>query len=135
MVGYMMRYAETYLKAKSILTSGVLGKVITFGATIYVSQLFRTGKGWRYDKSQSGGGVVIGQATHLIDLLQWFFGPVQSVSARTRGWYSKDVEDFAHAILNFADGLYGCSIRPGASDTIACSKYASRPRLKTARSR
>ncbi|RIK81942.1 hypothetical protein DCC62_01070 [candidate division KSB1 bacterium] len=63
MVGYMMRYVETFAKAKELLQSGALGEIITFNATIYVSQLFKTGKGWRYDKKESGGGVVIGQAT------------------------------------------------------------------------
>ncbi|MDZ7267397.1 MAG: Gfo/Idh/MocA family oxidoreductase [candidate division KSB1 bacterium] len=107
MVGYMMRYVETFAKAKQLLQSGALGELITFQATIYVSQLFKTGKGWRYNKQESGGGVVIGQATHLIDLLRWYFGPVSRVSAHTRNWYSREVEDFAHAHFEFASGLTG----------------------------
>ncbi|MDZ7291271.1 MAG: Gfo/Idh/MocA family oxidoreductase [candidate division KSB1 bacterium] len=107
MVGYMMRYTETFPKAKAILASGVLGDLITFNATIYVSQLFKTGKGWRYNRKESGGGVVIGQATHLIDLLQWYFGPVAMVSAHTKNWYSQEVEDFAHSYFEFTSGLSG----------------------------
>jgi predicted dehydrogenase len=107
MVGYMMRYTETFPKAKEILDSGALGKLITFNATIYVSQLFKTGKGWRYNKKESGGGVVIGQATHLIDLLKWYFGPAESVSAHTKNWYSQQVEDFAHVHFEFKSGLSG----------------------------
>ncbi|MFQ5708766.1 MAG: Gfo/Idh/MocA family protein [bacterium] len=107
MVGYMMRYAETFAKAKEIIASGVLGRLITFKATIYVSQLFKTGKGWRYNKKESGGGVVIGQATHLIDLLQWYFGDLVRVSAHTRNWYSEEVEDFAHVYFEFENGLTG----------------------------
>jgi predicted dehydrogenase len=107
MVGYMMRYVETFVKAKQLLQTGALGDIITFNATIYVSQLFRTGKGWRYDKKESGGGVVIGQATHLIDLLRWYFGPVNYISAHTRNWYSHEVEDFAHVHFEFASGVTG----------------------------
>ncbi len=107
MVGYMMRYVETFARAKQLLQSGALGELITFNATIYVSQLFKTGKGWRYNKKESGGGVVIGQATHLIDLLRWYFGPVSLVSAHTRNWYSQEVEDFAHAHFEFAGGVTG----------------------------
>ncbi|OQX84824.1 hypothetical protein B6D60_08715 [candidate division KSB1 bacterium 4484_87] len=107
MVGYMMRYVDTYMKAKAILESGVLGKVITVHSTIYVAQLFRKGKGWRYSKEQAGGGVVIGQATHLIDLLQWMLGPVERVTGHTINWYSEEVEDFAHVHFEFKNGAMG----------------------------
>lgn len=107
MVGYMMRYVETFARAQEIIASGVLGRLMTFNATIYVSQLFQRGKGWRYNKKESGGGVVIGQATHLIDLLKWYFGQVESVSAHTKNWHSQEVEDFAHVHFEFAGGLSG----------------------------
>ncbi|RMF65192.1 MAG: gfo/Idh/MocA family oxidoreductase, partial [Calditrichaeota bacterium] len=107
MVGYMMRYVETFAKAKEIIDSGALGQLVTFSATIYVAQLFKTGKGWRYKKQESGGGVVIGQATHLIDLLRWYFGEVEFVSGHVRSWYSTEVEDFAHAYFKFKNGLSG----------------------------
>ena len=107
MVGYMMRYVETFAKAKEILDAGVLGRIQTFNSTIYVSQLFRKGKGWRYSKKESGGGVVMGQATHLIDLLSWYFGEVRYVSAQTRSWYSEEVEDFAHVFMEFKNGANG----------------------------
>jgi len=107
MVGYMMRYVDTFMKAKEIIDSGALGKLITFNGATYVSQLFRTGKGWRYSKKESGGGVVIGQSSHLIDLIKWYFGPVDLVSAHTINWYSKEVEDFAHVNLEYENGLKG----------------------------
>jgi predicted dehydrogenase len=107
MVGYMTRYVETFAKAKEIIASGALGRLIAFNASIYVSQLFQTGKGWRYNKKESGGGVVIGQATHLLDLVKWYFGPVQTVSAHTKNWYSQEVEDFAHVYFELTSGLCG----------------------------
>jgi len=106
-VGYMMRYVETFAKAKELIDSGVLGKIINFRSTIYVAQLFKKGKGWRYDKKEAGGGVVIGQATHLVDLLQWYFGDVDKVSAHTQSFYSEEVEDFAHAHFEFKNGVTG----------------------------
>ncbi|HDP99131.1 MAG TPA: Gfo/Idh/MocA family oxidoreductase [bacterium] len=107
MVGYMMRYIDTFMKAKTIIDSGVLGKLITFKSTIYVAQLFKTGKGWRYSKEQSGGGVLVSQATHLVDLLNWFFGDVVRVSGHIKSHYSQDVEDFAHVYFEFKSGLTG----------------------------
>ena len=107
MVGYMMRYVETFSRAKEMIDSCILGDIINFTATIYVSQLFKTGKGWRYNKQESGGGVVTGQATHVIDLLQWYFGNVKNISANTRSFYSKKVEDFAHVFFDFDNGVSG----------------------------
>lgn len=107
MVGYMMRYIETFSKAKEIIDSGVLGKIINFNSTIYVAQLFKTGKGWRYDKEKAGGGVISGQGTHAIDLLHWYFGDVDFVSANMQSFYSENVEDFAHVYFKFANGTGG----------------------------
>ncbi len=106
-VGYMLRYVETFMKAKEIMDTGILGRVIHFRGTVYVSQLFRRGKGWRYDPQRSGGGVVSAQATHLIDLLYWYFGRAALVSGHTRAWYSEQVEDFAHAWIEFENGARG----------------------------
>jgi len=107
MVGYMSRQIDTFAKAKQLLASEPLGKLMHLRATMYVSQLFRRGKGWRYDKKLSGGGVLITQNSHLIDLLQWYFGPVEWVCGQTKSWFSKSVEDFAHAYLGFKSGLTG----------------------------
>lgn len=107
MVGYMMRYIDTFTKAKQIIDSGVLGNLISFKSTIYVAQLFKKGKGWRYLKEQAGGGVLISQATHLVDLLKWYFGSVIQVNCHIKNHYSQEVEDFAHLHFEFRNGLTG----------------------------
>ncbi len=106
-VGYSKRFLETFAKAKELLNSGTLGDFIYFKSSMYVSQLFTKGKGWRYKKHESGGGVLLEFASHLIDLLLWYFGPIESVSAITRSYYSEDVEDFAHSTMEFETGLKG----------------------------
>ena len=75
--------------------------------TVYVSQLFKQGKGWRYDPKVSGGGVLESQGSHLLDLMYWYFGKVKMVNADTLSEYSKGIEDFAHIILNFESGVKG----------------------------
>lgn len=107
MVGYMGRQIDTFAHAKHLLKDGPLGKLIHLRASMYVSQLFKKGKGWRYDKAKSGGGVLSTQNSHLIDLLQWYFGPVESVSGQVKSWYSGSVDDFAHAYFTFECGLTG----------------------------
>ncbi len=107
MIGYSKRYVDTFRKAKEVIEEGSLGELTYFDATMYVSQLFSKGKGWRYKKEASGGGVLNTLATHLVDLLLWYFGRVASVEGNTKSYYSKDVEDFAHAYIRFESGLEG----------------------------
>ena len=107
MVGYMGRYIDTFAKAKDIIVSGALGKLQMFRSSMYIGQLFKPGKGWRYDKGASGGGVLITQNTHVIDKLLWMFGEVDEVNGRTSALYSSDVEDYCHAMFRFRSGLLG----------------------------
>ena len=107
MVGYMMRYLDTFREGKRILDSGVLGDLIMFNSSIYVGQLFKKGKGWRYDKEKSGGGVLMNQGSHLVDLLLWYFGKAKRVSGNLIHQYAGSVEDFAHGNFEFENGLKG----------------------------
>ncbi len=107
MVGYMGRYIDTFAHAKKLIAGNPLGKLIHLRASMYVSQLFAKGKGWRYDKAKSGGGVLSTQNSHLIDLLLWFFGPVDSVSGHVKSVFSGCVDDFSHAWFTFQSGLTG----------------------------
>ncbi|MEM7165318.1 MAG: Gfo/Idh/MocA family oxidoreductase [Planctomycetota bacterium] len=106
-VGYMARHIGTFAKGRDLIASGVLGTFDHLRATMYVSQLFQPGKGWRYDKELSGGGVLVTQNSHLIDLLLWIFGPLAAVNGHTKVRYSGVVDDFAHAYLQFENGLTG----------------------------
>ena len=106
-VGYMGRYVATFRKAKEIIASRALGRLQMMRANMYVGQLFQPGKGWRYDKAASGGGVLITQNAHLIDKLLWMFGPIERVNGNVTSLYSKTVEDHANAFLKFENGLVG----------------------------
>lgn len=107
MVGYMGRYLATFAKAKAIVASGALGRLQMLRSSMYAAQLFRAGKGWRYDKALSGGGVLITQASHLVDKLLWLFGDVRLVNAQAASLYAGTVEDHVHAVLQFRCGLRG----------------------------
>jgi predicted dehydrogenase len=105
MVGFMLLFVGSFALAKTIISSGCLGQLRRVTGTIYVSQLFTRGKGWRYDRQISGGGVLLSQGSHLLDLLTWYFGPVARVNADVLSVYSPDIEDFAHLFLEFRSGL------------------------------
>lgn len=107
MVGYMTRFLDTFRKGKELVASGALGRPQMLRGSMYIGQLFRRGKGWRYDKSVSGGGVLTTQNSHVIDLLLWYFGDIDWVSAHAGRLYSDQVEDHAHVFMQFANGLRG----------------------------
>jgi predicted dehydrogenase len=107
MVGYMMRYAETFSKAQEMLKQGVLGTVLMCRGSTKVSQIFKAGKGWRYSRKESGGGVLIAQGIHAVDLTCWMMGMPHSVNMRMNSFYSGTVEDFAHAMFSWGDDTMG----------------------------
>jgi predicted dehydrogenase len=107
MIGYMARNIDSFREGKKIIQSGALGKILNVKGTVYVSQLFKQGKGWRYDPKISGGGVLESQGSHLLDMLHWYFGPVKKINADTLSVYSKGIEDFAHVVMEFESGIKG----------------------------
>jgi UDP-N-acetyl-2-amino-2-deoxyglucuronate dehydrogenase len=63
---------------------------------------------WRGTWSLDGGGALMNQGIHTVDLLQWVFGPASRVVARTNtALHRIDVEDTALAIVEFASGAVG----------------------------
>jgi predicted dehydrogenase len=107
MIGYMARNIDSFREGKKIIEAGVLGRIFNVKGTVYVSQLFKQGKGWRYDPKISGGGVLESQGSHLLDLLYWYFGAVKKVNADTQSIYSQGIDDFSHVMLSFESGLKG----------------------------
>lgn len=107
MIGYMARNIDSFREGKKVIDSGALGEIINVKGTVYVSQLFKQGKGWRYDPKISGGGVLESQGSHLLDLLYWYFGRINRVNAGIISRYSEGIEDFSHVMLDFENGLKG----------------------------
>jgi UDP-N-acetyl-2-amino-2-deoxyglucuronate dehydrogenase len=63
---------------------------------------------WRGTWALDGGGALMNQGIHTVDLLLWIFGPVSRVTARTKtSLHQIEVEDIAVAVLEFANGALG----------------------------
>lgn len=94
MVGYNLRCHPAFAKAKEIIRSGVLGPLL------YIRGRYGHGgrpgyeKEWRADPEISGGGELLDQGVHLIDLSRWFLGDFTRVNGHTHTYYWKmPVED------------------------------------------
>lgn len=105
MVGFHLRYADTFRKAKEILDSNELGNPIRIHSSVYQTQLLAHSTGWRFRKDVSGGGVLIDLGSHLIDILLWFFGDVKSVQGTTESNITNQVDDTVKGIIKFQNSL------------------------------
>ncbi|HET9650493.1 MAG TPA: Gfo/Idh/MocA family oxidoreductase [Microlunatus sp.] len=102
------RYNATSIALRSLLDSAVLGAVLGGHGTVcwHRSPAYYEARPWRGRRSRSGGGVLINQAIHTLDLLQWLVGPVTTVAGRADhyGPAAIDVEDTAQIALTHAGG-------------------------------
>lgn len=105
-VGYHFSQMAVFQEAKRLIDSHVLKKILRIRAFLYLSLTTGDKKGWIFDKSQSGGGIIINTASQLLYLLYWFFGPVKSVYAKTTSKFA-GVEDSASLMLEFTSGIMG----------------------------
>ena len=96
---------------KKAIDDGRLGKIVLADAQIkwYRTQQYYDSGKWRGTWQYDGGGALINQGIHAIDLLQWFMGDVTEVFSQTATLAHDriEVEDTAAAVLKFASGAIG----------------------------
>ncbi|WP_307834571.1 Gfo/Idh/MocA family protein [Paractinoplanes lichenicola] len=102
------RYNLTSQAVHELLTSGEMGRVRGASASVlwHRDAAYYAARPWRGVRERSGGGVLINQAIHTLDLVQWLLGEVTAVRghAGQYGGASGDVEDTAHLVLDHAGG-------------------------------
>jgi predicted dehydrogenase len=104
-VGFNHRYHPALQKAHEIVTSGQLGPLMFVRGRYGHGGRVGYDKEWRADPARSGGGELIDQGVHLIDLSAWFLGPFTSVAgfAATYFW-DMPVDDNAFLTLRTEGG-------------------------------
>jgi UDP-N-acetyl-2-amino-2-deoxyglucuronate dehydrogenase len=109
-VAFQGRFEPLSIRLKAALDAGRLGRLLWVSAnTLWhrTDAYYRSGP-WRGTWAHEGGGVLINQAIHAIDLLIWLAGLPERVTARTRTLnHAIEVEDAALAILEYAGGRLG----------------------------
>ena len=101
-----------YRKLHEMITSGELGEMKRINWIItdwYRTQAYYDAAGWKATWDGEGGGVLLNQAPHQLDLLQWLCGmPVRVRAFCHEGkWHDIEVEDDVTAYLEYANGATG----------------------------
>jgi len=99
-VGFNHRYHRSLQKAKTIVDSGVLGELMFVRARYGHGARLGYDQEWRSDPKLSGGGELIDQGPHLIDLSRWFLGDFSEVQGFAHTYYWKmPVDDNGFMLL------------------------------------
>jgi UDP-N-acetyl-2-amino-2-deoxyglucuronate dehydrogenase len=108
---FPMRFSRVNMELKKAIDEGRFGRLVMGDAYIkwYRSPEYYKDVKWRSSFNSSGGGAVMNQGIHSVDLLRWYMGKVEAVCAFTGliGHESLEVEDVAAATLRFANGAMG----------------------------
>ena len=109
---FCLRRIPTNIKIKQLIESGELGAIRRINWIItdwFRTQRYYDSGDWRASWRGEGGGVLINQCPHQLDLMQWFFGMPERVTAfMSFGKYHRiEVEDEVTAYLEYPDGATG----------------------------
>lgn len=106
MMASKFRYVEDIAHARSLIRAGILGTVVHFENT-FASWLDVT-KRWNADPRVSGGGVLIDNGTHSVDIARYLIGPIEAVLAYHGPRVQPiPVEDTSHVSFRCAGGVVG----------------------------
>lgn len=123
---FQSRYTPAAKRVRHALDQGLLGRMILGDAYVkwYRSPEYYKSNTWRGTKAIDGGGALINQAIHTIDLLQWMMGGVKRLNGVVRtSTHAIESEDLGVATVEYVNGAVGViegstAIQPGFKERI-----------------
>ena len=112
---FNQRTDPNFKKLKSMMDGGMLGKVMRINWTItnwFRSDAYYAGGGWRATWGGEGGGVLLNQCPHQLDLWQWLFGMPDKLRAYCDlgRYHDIEVEDDVTCYMQYNSGCKGVFI-------------------------
>ena len=116
-----LRFTESVQKVKKAIDNGELGKILVGDVYMkyYRSPEYYASSAWRGTWAMDGGGALMNQGIHGVDVLQYLVGPVKSVYGRCKTLARDiEVEDTATVVVEYESGAIGViegttSVNPG----------------------
>ena len=122
---FMGRFADAHRHLKEAIDAGRFGRLLQADGFVkwYRSQAYYDSAAWRGTWALDGGGALMNQGIHQIDLLLWLMGPVDEVFAyaETLNHERLEVEDTLVAVMRYRNGALG-------TFAAATSLYPGRPK-------
>jgi len=104
--GFNHRYHESVILAKEFIESGEYGEIINLNGVYGKSRIVSFDGGWRSDRKVAGGGILLDQGIHMLDLIRFFAGEFSEVKSFVdNNFWKHDVEDNAYALLKNKKGV------------------------------
>ena len=104
--GFNHRYHDSVRDAVRIIRSGQLGRVLDLNGVYGKSMMIRFDQDWRTKRAIAGGGILLDQGIHMVDMLRLFAGEFVHVNAHvSNAYWRHDVEDNAWALLRTEDDI------------------------------
>lgn len=105
--GFNHRYHDSVRDALALVRGGELGRILDLKGVYGKSAIISFGQSdWRSKRAIAGGGILLDQGIHMVDLMRLFAGEFTDIRAivSNRFW-GHDVEDNAYALMRTADGV------------------------------
>jgi predicted dehydrogenase len=104
--GFNHRYHDSVRDALRIVQSGELGRVINLNGVYGKSSIISYAGGWRAERRYAGGGILLDQGIHMVDLMRLFGGDFTQVHSHvSNAFWRHDVEDNAYALMRSESGV------------------------------
>jgi predicted dehydrogenase len=108
MYGFNHRFHLSVEEAKSIINKNTFGKIINMKGVYGKSQMISFNQtDWRTKREESGGGILLDQGIHMLDLMRYLSGEdfTEICSFIDNAFWSFDVEDNAYVLMKSRDGV------------------------------
>lgn len=104
--GFNHRYHNSVIEAKALVESGILGDIVCARGVYGKAGTPAFQNEWRNDKEVSGGGIMLDQGIHMLDLMYYFMGKFTDIQSSVNQlvWKDMPTEDSAFSILRTEDG-------------------------------
>jgi predicted dehydrogenase len=103
--GFNHRYHLSVRDALALIQSGELGEIINLRGVYGKSKIIGFESDWRTKRAIAGGGILLDQGIHMLDLLRLFAGEFSEIrSFVDNRFWNHDVEDNAYALMRTTDG-------------------------------
>jgi predicted dehydrogenase len=104
--GFNHHYHDSVRDADRMIKSGELGKVLNLRGLYGKSKIISFESDWRTRRAKAGGGILLDQGIHMVDLMRMFAGEFNQVhSFISNSFWNHDVEDNAYALMRTKSGV------------------------------